>query len=70
MAAESTLIYPKARPPAPASLRQSSASVRPEGDCIQLYECPLVPHLFTDACPKKLFKHMQHRSRGVICVGT
>ncbi|KAL3150781.1 Centrosome and spindle pole associated protein 1, variant 2 [Trebouxia sp. C0010 RCD-2024] len=31
MAAESTLIYPKARPPAPASLRQSSASVRPEG---------------------------------------
>ena len=35
MAAESTLIYPKARPPgppAPASLHQSSASLRPEGD--------------------------------------
>ena len=40
MAAESTLIYPKARPQAaPASLRQSSASLRPEGDHKHLYVC-------------------------------
>ena len=40
MAAETTLIYPKGRPAAPAaSLRQSTGSHRPEG--LPLSWCPL-----------------------------
>ena len=49
MTAESTLIYPKARPlAAPASLRKSSASLRPEGQLsvgpsvLNTIECMLI----------------------------
>ena len=59
MAAESTLIYPKVRPPAaPASLRQSSASLRPEGKssspvCVPF--CAQIPYKHADtACTGKI----------------
>ena len=62
MAAESTLIYPKARPlAAPASLRKSSASLRPEGQLsvgpsvLNTLECMLITSWVLDIiCCKHL----------------